>query len=409
MPVPMPTSPPYAPLAEPPWADQWPPVPPPPVPPGPPYQEPAPQPSGRPRRTLATALVVVVSLLCAAFGFEVGGALFGSPAPTTPQVARTAPFHTPRSATPAPGSTTGSIADRVTPAVVDINTTLENGTAAGTGMVLTPDGLVLTNNHVIAESTEIKVQIAGTGPSYSAKVLGYDIVDDVALIKLDGVSNLTTIDVGDSSKVRVGDQVVALGNALGRGGAPAVVQGDVTAIDQTIRAGDASGGTPSQTLSGLIEVTAPLLPGDSGGPLVNTSAQVIGMNAAASAGNRGQTSGDGFAIPINKALDVAHQIQAGQSSDNVHIGDRALLGVRVQDAGPGATVASVEPGSPADQAGIAAGDVITSVGSDTITAYADLPAALNAAHPGDRVQIGWTDASGQQRRATVTLIAGPPA
>jgi S1-C subfamily serine protease len=152
-----------------------------------------------------------------------------------------------------------------------------------------------------------------------------------------------------------------------------------------------------------------LLPGDSGGPLVNTSAQVIGMNAAASSGNRGQTSGDGFAIPINKALDIAHQIQAGQSSDRIHIGDRALLGVRVQDAGVGATVAGVEPDSPADQAGIVAGDVITSVGSDTITAYADLPAALNSYHPGDRVEIGWTDATGQPHTSTVTLIAGPPA
>jgi S1-C subfamily serine protease len=406
MPVQMPTSPPYAPLAEPPWADQWPPLPP---PPAPPFQEAAPGPGRRPRRTLATALVVVVSMLCAAVGFEVGGALFGSPAITTPQVTRTAPLPTPRGATPSPGTSTESIADRITPAIVDINTTLENGTAAGTGMVLTSDGLVLTNNHVIAESTDIKVQIAGTGPSYSAKVLGYDITDDVALIKLDGASNLTTIDVGDSSQVRVGDHVVALGNALGRGGAPAVVQGEVTALDQTIRAGDASGGTPSQTLSDLIEVTAPLLPGDSGGPLVNTSAQVIGMNAAASSGNRGQTSGDGFAIPINKALDIAHQIQAGQSSDRIHIGDRALLGVRVQDAGVGATVAGVEPDSPADQAGIVAGDVITSVGSDTITAYADLPAALNSYHPGDRVEIGWTDATGQPHTSTVTLIAGPPA
>ena len=401
----MPTSPPYAPLAEPPWADQWPPLPP---PPAPPYSEPTPPPSRKSRRVVATALVVVVSLLCAAFGFEVGGAVFGSSGLTTPQVTRTAPIPSPRNSTPAQGSTSESIADQVTPAVVDINTTLENGTAAGTGMVLTPDGLVLTNNHVIADSTEIKVQVAGTGPSYTAKVLGYDIADDVALLKVDGVSNLTTIDVGDSSKVRVGDKVVALGNALGRGGAPAVVQGEVTALGQTIRAGDASGGGPTQTLSGLIEVTAPLLPGDSGGPLVNTSAQVIGMNAAASSTNRRQTSGDGFVIPINKALDIARQIEAGKSSDNVHIGERALLGVRVQDAN-GATVAGVEPDSPADQAGIVEGDVITAVGSDSISTYSDLPDALNAYHPGDRVDIGWVDTSGQHHTATVTLIAGPPA
>src|SRR5438067_7625470 len=176
MQVSMPSSPPYERLAEPPWADQWPPLPP--TPP-PPFDTPD-EPSGRrPRRTVATALVVVVSLLCAAFGFEVGGALFGTPASTNPRVTRTAPAPLPSGVTPAPGSSTAAIAAKVDPAVVDINTTLSNGTAAGTGMVLTSDGLVLTNNHVIADATDIRVQVAGAGPTYTAKVLGYDISDDV--------------------------------------------------------------------------------------------------------------------------------------------------------------------------------------------------------------------------------------
>ena len=405
MPVSMPSSPPYEPLAEPPWADQWPPPPPPPpvdVPDGEPRRR-------RPRGTVATALVVVVCLLCAAFGFEVGGALFGAPASTSTRVTRTAPAPTTRGAAPAPGSTTATIAGEVTPAVVDINTTLRNGAAAGTGMVLTSDGLVLTNNHVIADATDIRVQIAGTGPTYGAKVLGYDITDDVALLQLDGASGLTAIDVGDASTVAVGDTVVALGNALGRGGAPAVVEGQVTALHQTITAGDASGGAPTQTLSDLIEVNAPLLPGDSGGPLVNRDAKVIGMDTAASGSNRRRTSGDGFAIPIDKALSIAHQIEAGQSSDTVHIGDRALLGVQVQDGAGGATVAGVEAGSPAASVGLVAGDVIVSVGSTAIRQYADLPAALNGFHPGDRVDIGWIDTGGQHRTATVQLVAGPPA
>ena len=356
---------------------------------------------------MATALVVVVSLLCAAFGFEVGGALFGTPASTGSRVTRTVPA--PRTGvTPTTGAGTAAIAAKVDPAVVDINTTLSNGTAAGTGMVLTSDGLVLTNNHVIADATEIRVQVAGTGPTYSAKVLGYDISDDVALLKVDGVSNLATIDAGDSATVAVNDAVVALGNALGRGGDPAVVEGTVTALDRTITAGDANGGSPAQTLSGLIEISAPLLPGDSGGPLVSSDGKVIGMNAAASTGTRRQ-SGDGYAIPINKALDIAHQIEAGHGSDAIHIGDRALLGVQVQDAAAGATVASVAPGSPAASAGIATGDVIVAVGPTTINSYADLPAALNRYHPGDQVTIGWTDAQGQRHSASVRLIAGPPA
>jgi S1-C subfamily serine protease len=404
MPVSMPSSPPYEPLAEPPWADQWPPLPP--APPAPPTPEPGPR--RRPHRTLATALVVVVSLLCAAFGFEVGGALFGTPTSTIPQVARTAPRPTTSGAAPATGSTAAAIAAKVRPAFVDINTTLTDGAAAGTGMVLTSDGLVLTNNHVIADATDIRVQIAGTGPTYNATVLGYDIADDVALLKLDGASNLATIDSGNSTTVAVNDRIVAIGNALGRGGDPSVVEGTVTALDQTITATDAGGGGPSHTLSGLIEVSASLLPGDSGGPLVNTSAQVIGMNAAASSPSR-RRPGDGYVIPINHALDIAHQIEAGQGSADVHIGERALLGVQVEDTTGGARVAVVQPGSPAASAGIAPGDVIVSVDSTTITSFADVPAALNRFHPGDRVSVGWTDTSGQHHTATVQLVAGPPA
>lgn len=404
--VSMPSSPPYEPLAEPPWADQWPPLPP--SPPLPPFDTPANEPGRRPpRRTVATALVVVVSLLCAAFGFEVGAALFGTPASTTPRVTRTAPR--PSGATPAPGSTSAALADQVIPAVVDINTTLRTGNAAGTGMVLTSDGLVLTNNHVIADATDIRVQIAGTGPTYGAKVLGYDITDDVALLKLDGASDLATISAGDSTTVAVHDQIIAIGNALGRGGDPSVVEGTVIALDQTITASDASGGAPSQTLRDLIEVTAPLLPGDSGGPLVNGSGQVVGMNAAASSNNGRRTTGDGFAIPINKALAIAQQIEAGQGSADVHVGDRALLGVEVQDGTAGVTVMGVQRNSPAASAGIATGDVIVSVGSTSIGSYADLPGALNSYHPGDQAVIGWIDTGGQHHTATVTLIAGPPA
>jgi S1-C subfamily serine protease len=204
----------------------------------------------------------------------------------------------------------------------------------------------------------------------------------------------------------VRDRIVALGNALGRGGTPAIAEGTVTALDQTIKAGDVGG--PSQTLTGLIEISAPLVPGDSGGPVVNTSGQVVGMNVAASPQNGRRNSSDSFAIPINSALDIAHQIQAGQSSTNVHIGARALLGVQVAQ-GDGATVAAVQPGSPADGAGLTAGDVIVSVGNKTISSVDDLPTALDSYHPGDAVSIGWVDTNGQHHTATVKLIAGPPA
>jgi S1-C subfamily serine protease len=354
-----------------------------------------------------------LALLFGGIGVELGGAFFGSPATTSAatSAANTATLPTVDSTTPATGgSTTGltaaELAAKVDPAVVNITTTLANGQAAGTGMILTSNGLVLTNNHVIADATAIRVQINGSGPIYSATVLGYDISADVALLQLDGASNLPTISVGDSSKVALHDKVVALGNALGRGGTPAIAEGTVTALDQSITAGDPGG--PAQALTGLIEINAPLVPGDSGGPLVNASGQVIGMNAAAAPQTRRQTSSDAFAIPINTALDIARQIQSGQSSANVHIGERALLGVQVQQ-GQGATVAAVQPGGPAASAGLVAGDVIVSVGSTTITSVSDLTTALDRAHPGDKVSIGWTDTSGQRHTGTVQLVAGPPA
>jgi S1-C subfamily serine protease len=368
-------------------------------------------------------VAVVLTLLCGALGVAIGGTLFGSHPSSSNTAARSvAPPPVIGNGNPNGGTANGTangtsaaaqtLADSVDPAVADINTTLADGAAAGTGMVLTPDGYVLTNNHVIADATDIKVQINGSGQTYSATAVGYDVSDDVALIKLDGASGLPTIKTGDSSTVKIGDAVVALGNALGRGGTPAVAAGSVTDLDQTIQAGDANG--PTQTLNGLIQVSAPLQPGDSGGPLVNQSGQVIGMDSAASMTSRGGrrrggVSGDGFAIPINTALDIARQIRDGQSSTKIHIGDRALLGVQVQNGQGQAVVAGVESGSPADSAGIAAGDIIESVGSTSVTSFDSLPAALDQFHPGDRVSIGWLDTSGAHHSATVQLTKGPPA
>ena len=141
----------------------------------------------------------------------------------------------------ASGLDTSAIAAKVDPAIVDINTTLAHGRAAGTGMVLTSSGEVLTNNHVINGATDIQVQITGSGPSYEAKVLGYDAADDVALIQVQGVSGLKTVTTGDVSQLAVGDSVVALGNALGRGGTPAVAPGNITGLNQSITATDDDG------------------------------------------------------------------------------------------------------------------------------------------------------------------------
>jgi S1-C subfamily serine protease len=305
-----------------------------------------------------------------------------------------------------------AIASAVDPTVVNIDTTLglQQGRAAGTGIVLTSSGDVLTNNHVIAGSTSISATDVGNGQTYRATVLGYDRSHDLAVIHLEGASKLRTASIGDSSKVNVGDSVAAIGNAGGRGGTPAAVSGTVTAVDQTITASDENGANTEQ-LTGLIQVAANIQPGDSGGPLVDGAGHVIGVDTAASTDFRFQASGgQGFAIPINEAITVAKQIQAGHASRTVHIGPTAFLGVQVTGSdrgGSGATVAGVVQGSPADQAGLSRGDVITSVDGTTVDTPSALTDLLILHHPGDQVTIGWTDTSGRSQSQTVRLTTGP--
>jgi len=306
--------------------------------------------------------------------------------------------------------------------VVDITSHLadQQGIAAGTGMLLAASGEVLTNNHVIEGASDIHVQVAGAGPSYTAHVVGYDVSRDVALLQLDHAPSLPTVRLGRSSNVSLGSPVVAIGNALGQGGAPAVTQGVVMGLNQSLTGGDPLGRAGS--LSGLIEGDAPLQEGDSGGPLVNAAGEVIGMNTAAGGLSRHSSqSSVGFAIPIDTVMTVVRQIRSGQRSATVHIGDRAVLGVLVEDPSAGgfsggsngsgarATVASVQPNSPAASAGLTSGDVITEIGTTTITSGNALSAAMNAFQPGDHVQVGWVDPSGQHHTASVQLIAGPPA
>jgi S1-C subfamily serine protease len=331
-----------------------------------------------------------------------------------------------------------SIAAAVDPGIVDINTTLgyQQAEAAGTGIVLTSNGEVLTNNHVINGATSISVTDIGNGKTYKANVVGYDRTDDIAVLQLVNASGLTTVSIGDSGSVKVGDSVVALGNAGGQGGTPAVAPGTVTDLNRSITASDESDGT-SEQLSGLIEVNANVQPGDSGGPLVNSAGKVIGIDTAAStsgSGNfqmQGQAAGNGrgFAIPINKAMTLAKQIQAGTASDVIHIGKTAFLGVGSSSAGGqggngygggygngangngatgnGLTITEVVPGSPAAATGLTVGDTITSFNGQAVDSANTLTQLIGAKHPGDTATLGWTDTSGAAHTATVTLADGP--
>ena len=308
-----------------------------------------------------------------------------------------------------------AIAAHVSPGLVDINTEIASQglEGAGTGMVLTPDGKVLTNNHVVEGATRISVTDIGNGRTYAAQVLGYDRSRDVAVLQLTGASGLQTVSLGDSSKLNVGQGVVAIGNANGTGGTPSYAGGTITALGQTITASDQADGT-SEQLRGLIETDADIVSGDSGGPLVDASGKVIGMDTAASGGYRFQTSGtQGFAIPINQANTVAKQIEAGTSSSTVHIGPTALLGVEVRSAGgsfggpSGAAVAGVLDGGPAAQAGIVAGDVITSVDGHAVSSAESLTTVMLGEHPGNTVPVQYVDANGQSHTVQIKLASGP--
>ncbi len=324
---------------------------------------------------------------------------------------------------------TSSAASAVDPGLVDINITLsyENEKAEGTGMVLTSNGEVLTNNHVIDGATSISVTDIGNGKTYNANVVGYDRTSDVAVLQLQGASGLRTVSIGNSSSVAVGDAVVGIGNAGGTGGTPSAVSGSITALNQTITASDEGSGT-SEQLSGLFETNADIQPGDSGGSLVNAADQVIGMDTAGSDSSSYEgTDTQAYAIPINEAISIAKQIESGNGSQTVHIGATGMLGVEVESSASqtgvgegfgfgdqggssqtGATIANVISGSSAANAGLAAGDTITAIGSTSVDSSNALASAMTLYHPGDKVQVQFVDQSGQTSSASVTLASGPP-
>jgi S1-C subfamily serine protease len=294
--------------------------------------------------------------------------------------------------------------------VIETNLGYQGGQAAGTGMVLTSSGEILTNNHVIRGATDIKVVVPNTGQSYSAQVVGYDVSHDVAVLRASGASNLKTISQGDSGSVNTGQSVQAVGNAGGTGRL-SFASGTVTNVDRAITVSDDQGG--SENLSGLIETNAAVRPGDSGGPLLNSSGQVIGMDTAASAGNdvAQTTANDGFAIPINNAMSIARQIESGNGSGTVHVGGTAFLGVESTAnsySGSGAVISAVVPGSAAEAAGLSPGDLILSVGGQTISSPDELSQVVLTQKPGASISAVYLDQAGATQTANVTLASGPP-
>jgi S1-C subfamily serine protease len=282
--------------------------------------------------------------------------------------------------------------------------------AAGTGIILTSDGEILTNNHVVEGATAIEVTVESTDVTYRAEVVGTDSTDDVALLQLvdgsgDHVTGLTAAQLDDDG-LAVGDTVTDVGNAGGTGELVAAA-GTVTALDRSIQVADEATGA-EKTLSGLVELDADIVSGDSGGPVLDAEGEVAGIATAASSGSADVT---GYAIPIATAMAVVDRIAAGDSSGTITIGVPAFLGVQLSthEDGNGAVVAGVIDGMPAADAGIAASAVITAVDGTPISGGDALSAAIGAHAPGDQVVVSWTDASGVQHHSTVTLVAGPAA
>lgn len=288
--------------------------------------------------------------------------------------------------------------------------TYEGARSAGTGVILTSDGMILTNNHVVEGATGIAVTVESTGETYTARVVGTDSTNDVAVLQLEDASGLTPATL-DTDGVAVGDSVTAVGNAEGTGELVAAA-GTVTALEQSITT-QSETGIAGETLQGLIQVDADIVSGDSGGPLVDASGAVVGIDTAASSGAADIT---GFAIPIATALDIVAHIEAGADTATIEIGYPAFLGVSLSSgASPftsgaaGAVVGGVIEGTPAATVGLAAGDVVTAVDGTPVASADALSAALAEREPGESVALSWTDASGTAHSAPVTLTEGPVA
>jgi putative serine protease PepD len=301
---------------------------------------------------------------------------------------------------------------QIVSAVKDNVVSITTGSGEGSGVVISADGYIVTNNHVVATAGgESVTVIFADGKKATAKIVGTDPRTDLAVIKADGVADLAAAKFGDSSKMQVGDTVLALGSPLGLEGS--VTEGIISAKDRTIRAGGQEPQTPENpfggqqqqqqsagatSMSGLLQTDAPINPGNSGGALVNTNGEVIGINSAIATSGQGTGNiGLGFAIPSNKAKDVADALMAGKKVSH------PALGVSVTEAeGGGALVSQVTENSAAGKAGLQRGDVINSVNGKAVNDSDDLIGIIQSGKVGDKVTIVFTR-NGQQQTVSATL------
>ncbi len=282
----------------------------------------------------------------------------------------------------APGSIAAAAA-KAMPSTVDIQVNLAQGSGEGSGVILTADGDVLTNNHVVAGSTGPITVTLADGSEHAATVVGTSPSYDLAVIKIQGVSGLTPATLGKSANLQVGQQVVAIGSPQGLTGT--VTNGIVSAFNRTVTVQSDDG---SAVVYNGMQTDAPINPGNSGGPLVNLDGQVVAINSAIATASSGQGQGGsiglGFAIPIDQATRVAQEIMQGGSATKPVLG---VTGSVRQSTASGAQIGTVQAGSPAASAGLAAGDVVTKVGDAKVEDFADLIARIGSYTPDAQVTL----------------------
>lgn len=354
-----------------------------------------------------TAILGAAVLVAVSLGSGLAGAEFATRNNDTAKPA-TAVTSTAASSTATVGTTgtqprelLAKVAAAVQPSVVSIAVRGAGGGGEGSGVILTSDGTILTNNHVAeggADGGTVTVTFSD-GKTAEATILGRDAGSDLAVIKAKNVSGLTAATLGDDRLLHVGDTVLAIGSPLGLEGS--VSAGIVSALHRPVPIGNAASGGPG-SLGNAIQTDAPINPGNSGGALVDMNGRVIGINTAIAtlgAGGRGQSGsiGVGFAIPITSAKTIADQLVRGEKPA------QAVLGVSVGDApSGGALVGPVTPGGAAEKSGVKSGDIITSVGESRISDAASLTAAIRSRRPGESVTLTYTR-SGTTNTTTATL------
>lgn len=295
------------------------------------------------------------------------------------------------------------VAARLANSVVTISSQMNgdtaNGEATGTGVVITSDGEILTNAHVVDGATDVRVRFAGDTEPVVARVLAVDIGNDLALLKVNA-ADLVAATFAKPGSVRVGDQVVAIGYALALDGGPSVTTGIVSALKRTIF-------TESGALNRLIQTDAAISSGNSGGPLANMRGEVIGINTAVARGDMNSAANNiGFAISVEETLAVLQQLREQAAGTSRTEG---FLGVSLEprtDGGVGSIIATVQPGSPAEDAGINEGDIVLAVDGEPVNGQAGLVAAIRDRNPGDTISIDLVR-DGERVTVTATLVARP--